>query len=334
MSDSRLSRRRFLAAASGAAAGVALVQTGRAADLLHPSAAPVAQAAPPAGEPIIDIHQHTNYWGRSDAALLHHQKVMGVTHTILLPAGTTVDAASTLHGRANGLQAGAGPVSTCVPIVEAHPGSYFYCANEVPDLDGAIQAMERQLKAGAIGIGEQKFNLPCDSAEMQAVYQLAQEYQVPVLLHFQYETFNTGFEKMEAMLKKYPKVNFVGHAQLFWANIDAKCNQKTSYPHGKVTPGGLTDRYLSDYPNMYADMSAGSGLNAMIRDEEHARAFIERHQDRMVYGSDCPDPAGHGPTCTGSQQISAIRRLSPDAQVKHKLFYGNARALYKLPIPA
>jgi predicted TIM-barrel fold metal-dependent hydrolase len=169
---------------------------------------------------------------------------------------------------------------------------------------------------------------------MQAVYQLAQEYQVPVLLHFQYETFNTGFEKFEAMLKKYPKVNFVGHAQLFWANIDAKCVQKVYYPHGKVTPGGLTDRYLSDYPNMYADMSAGSGLNAMTRDEDHARGFIERHQDRLVYGSDCPDPAGHGPTCTGSQQIAAIRRLSPNKTVRRKLLYENARTLYKLPLPA
>ena len=33
----------------------------------------------------------------------------------------------------------------------------------------------------------------------------------------------------------------------------------------------ITDRLLSDYPNMYGDMSAGSGLNALLRDEEHAR---------------------------------------------------------------
>jgi predicted TIM-barrel fold metal-dependent hydrolase len=136
------------------------------------------------------------------------------------------------------------------------------------------------------------------------------------------------------MLKKYPKTNFIGHAMMFWANIDAKCDEKIGYPKGKVTAGGLTDKYLSDYPNMWADMSAGSGLNAMTRDEEHARGFIERHQDRMVYGSDCPDPAGHGPTCTGSQQIAVIRRLSPSKQVARKLLYENARKLYKLPLPA
>ena len=37
--------------------------------------------------------------------------------------------------------------------------------------------------------------------------------------------------------------------------------------------GSSTDRYLSDYPNMYGDLSAGSGLNALKRDEEHAREF-------------------------------------------------------------
>jgi predicted TIM-barrel fold metal-dependent hydrolase len=329
MNESRLTRRGFLAASAAAATGVALAQTVRGAEASTAQAS-TAQAASRPVEEIIDIHQHTNYWGRSDAALFHHQKVMGVTQTILQPAGTAVVGKSTLQGKANGLQAGAGGVETCVPIVEAHPGAYFYAANEVPDLDGAVKTIEKYLKAGAVGIGEQKFDLPCDSKEMQAIYELAGVYGVPVLLHFQHATYNTDIARFEAMLKKYPKTNFVGHAQTLWANIDAKCKQDVLYPRGKVTPGGLTDRYLSDYPNMWADMSAGSGLNAMTRDEEHARGFIERHQDRLVYGSDCPDPAGHGPTCTGASQIAAIRRLSPSREVVRKLLCDNARRLYKL----
>jgi hypothetical protein len=39
-------------------------------------------------EPVIDIHQHTNYLARSDDDLVTHQRKMGVTKTILLPAGT------------------------------------------------------------------------------------------------------------------------------------------------------------------------------------------------------------------------------------------------------
>ena len=38
-------------------------------------------------EPVIDIHQHTDYSGRTDEQLIAHQRKMGVTHTVLLPAG-------------------------------------------------------------------------------------------------------------------------------------------------------------------------------------------------------------------------------------------------------
>ena len=134
-----------------------------------------------------------------------------------------------------------------------------------------------------------------------------------------------------AVLKKWPKVNFVAHAQTFWANIDAKHpDQKVLYPKGKVTPGGLSDRYLADYPNFFGDMSAGSGLNALIRDEDHARGFIERHQDKLCYGSDCPDNLGTGPKCTGASMISAIRRLSPSKAVERKLLFHNASKIFRL----
>ena len=54
-------------------------------------------------EPIIDIHQHTNYWQRDLDSLIAHQKAMGVTQTILLPAGSAVSRASTADGKHNGL---------------------------------------------------------------------------------------------------------------------------------------------------------------------------------------------------------------------------------------
>ncbi len=40
------------------------------------------------GEPIIDIHQHTQYSGRSDGELIAHQRTMGISQTVLLPAGS------------------------------------------------------------------------------------------------------------------------------------------------------------------------------------------------------------------------------------------------------
>ncbi len=325
--DRRLSRRNML---SLAACGVAslVVSDARGAE---PSATTSAATTTAPADPIIDIHQHTPYSGRSEAAMLHHQKVLGATQTILLPGGRPAERASTLHGRANGLEAAAGSYEVCMPIAKARPGEFYFGANDVPDLPGAQERIEAQLKAGAVCIGEQKFNLPCDSKEMEMVYAIAQEFDVPILMHFQFQTYNTDYERFGNVLKKWPKVNFVGHAQTFWANIDANHkDQAALYPRGKVTAGGWTDRYLSDHENMWADMSAGSGLNAMTRDEEHARGFIDRHQDQLLYGSDCSDSAGHPPQCTGAGQIACIGRLAPDNAAERKILYKNAKKLYRL----
>jgi len=91
----------------------------------------------------------------------------------------------------------------------------------------------------------------------------------------------------------------------------------------------LTDRYLSDYPNLIGDLSA-SGLNALTRDPDHARVFLERHQDQLVFGSDCSDNVGHGEICTGWQILQAIRQFSPSKAIERKLLYGNAKRTYRL----
>src|SRR5256885_12998800 len=96
------------------------------------------------------------------------------------------------------------------------------------------------------------------------------------------------------------------------------------YPKTKVTPGGITDRLLTDYPNMYGDLSAGSGLNALLRDEDHARSFLARHQNKLMFGSDCNDRAPNTDGCIGSKQLAAVRRLSPDARATRKMLYANA----------
>ena len=81
---------------------------------------------------------------------------------------------------------------------------------------------------------------------------------------------------------------------------------------------------------MYGDLSAGSGLNAFTRDEEHAREFIERHQDKLLYGSDCNDQDGRGSKCSGAQMIAAIRRLSSSKEIERKLLYRNARRVFRI----
>jgi predicted TIM-barrel fold metal-dependent hydrolase len=238
---------------------------------------------------------------------------------------------STGDGIHNGLGGvGAGGNETVLTMSRQYPKEFFFGANEVTDLPEARTEISKYIDLGAIIIGEQKFGVECDSAESQILYALAAEYRVPILMHFQHQTYNLGFERLHTMLEKFPKTIFIGHAQTWWANIDKNhTDQKVLYPKGKVTPGGLTDRYLADYPNMFADMSAGSGLNALTRDEDHTRGFLDRHQNKILFGSDCDDRIGSGPSCQGSQTIAAIRKLSPNQAVARKILYENSKKLFR-----
>lgn len=326
-----LSRRDFLlSAATLAGAGIA-----HAAAPAH---------SPATAEPIIDIHQHTNYGGVRDAAfrqisparthaqLRAHQLGLGVTKTILLPSGRDAFRPSTINGRSNGLESTITGNEDCLAFVRAFPDEFVFGANEVSDLADATAVIEKYLKLGAVLIGEQKFNVECDSAEMQKLYQLADAYRVPILMHWQIGSYNQGFDRFHKMLKKYPRVNFIGHAQTWWANIDKACDNdpRNLYPRGKLTPGGLTDRYLSDYPNMFGDLSAGSGENAFKRDPDHARAFLARHQDKLMFGSDCVDATADVAVCSGARQLAQVRAYAPNKTAERKMLYTNAQTLFRL----
>ncbi len=273
---------------------------------------------------LIDVHQHVNYHGRTDESLLAHQEVLGATRTVLLPAGTRDRRTSTHAGDSNGLAARIFGTEAAWRLFRKHPQRFRFFANEIPDFRDARDELDRWLARGAIGIGEQKFNVDCDSAEMIRVAEAARHWDVPVLLHFQEGSYNHGFERFHQVLERFPEVRFIGHAQTWWGHIDRNHQPAELYPKGPVTPGGLTDRYLADYPNMFGDLSAGSGLNALTRDEEHAADFLTRHQDKLVYGSDCADADGFGEECSGAATLELVRKLVPDPAALEKILWRNA----------
>jgi len=69
----------------------------------------------------------------------------------------------------------------------------------------------------------------------------------------------------------------------------------------------LTDRWLSDFPNLYADMSANSGNNALSRDAEFSRDFIVRHRSKLIFGSDCSCTDGNGAGISQGNNPEAAR---------------------------
>src|ERR1044072_5497527 len=122
------------------------------------AAAAVAPLSAQTPEPIIDIHQHTNYTGRSDEELIRHQREMGVAKTVLLPAGSKY-----------GLAADCGGNDTVVAVARRMPKEYVYFANELPDMPETRAVIEKFLKTGAIGIGEQKFPVEADSKHIDLI---------------------------------------------------------------------------------------------------------------------------------------------------------------------
>ena len=302
---SKLSRRDFLGAAA----------------LVAASAWPAAQTESP---PILDFHQHTKYNGRPDQQLLAHQAYHHITKTVLLPGE-------------GWMLSIVGDNETCAALVKQYPERFllFACSDVAESRTPYV--LRRDIRQGALGIGELKFRVAVDSPEMHRVYKLAEELGVPVLIHFEHQTYNTGFEHFESILKSYPKVKFLGHAQTWWGNISADLDPRNLYPKGPVKRGGLTDRLLADYPNLYGDLSADSGLNALTRDAEFARDFVRRHSRKLVWGSDCDchdgmgggtrDQAGY---CIAARSLPLLRQLVPDEAAFRRIVYENGAALLGL----
>ena len=179
------SRRDFLAT-TATLLGAALTRTGlTAAEKI---------SAPAPAEPIIDIHQHIPYSGRTSEKMMAHQAAMGISFTILLPAGSRF-----------GLEAGVNPYPETQAFAEKHPDRFAWFANEVTDQADAVDVIRRQLKAGAIGIGEQKFHVTSDSPGIERIAALAGEFDVPMLMHFQQGTYNHDIHRFHRILEKFPR---------------------------------------------------------------------------------------------------------------------------------
>jgi uncharacterized protein len=225
----------------------------------------------PWGSPVLDIHLHPR---RDNAAEIDHLEGAGVRKAVLLP--------------------GAGSMERATSVMAQYPDRFVRFANADVRASASSDLIRAGLKCGAIGVGELKYPVQVDGPEMSRVYDLAAEFRVPVLIHFEEGGFNSGFNRLPSLLKAHPKTIFIGHAQTWWANISAETANEAGYPTGSVKSGGLTDKVLSDYPNIYGDLSANSGRNALARDPEFSAAFLVRHRGKLMFGSDCPCRDGRG----------------------------------------
>ncbi len=98
-------------------------------------------------------------------------------------------------------------------------------------------------------------------------------------------------------LQRFPKLKFFGHSQAFWAEIARMetPGERTGYPASPVKEEGVVPKLIRKYPNLYGDLSAGSGCNALKRDTKYAVKFLNEFQDRLMFATDICAPDGPTP---------------------------------------
>jgi predicted TIM-barrel fold metal-dependent hydrolase len=176
--------------------------------------------------------------------------------------------------------------------------------------------------------------MPFDDPRCIELFRKAGELKCPVVLHLdwpwlpnaegkrEYQPLWYGgtVENLARALEACPETNFIGHAPGFWRDISGDAaTDPAAYPRGPVTPGGRVIAMLEKYPNLYADLSAGSGRYALERDPEHAKKFLVQFQDKLLFGRDYYEQDLH----------KFLSTLKLDEAVAGKIYAGNAMRLVK-----
>jgi predicted TIM-barrel fold metal-dependent hydrolase len=155
-----------------------------------------------------------------------------------------------------------------------------------------LKACERAVawieKRDCVGFGELKNELEFDDPRNEAIYEMCDHYRLPIVFHMDPTLCRDeeGLPRLDAMAGKYPHAVFVGHGPGFWSAISGDDNRGGGYPDGPVAPGGALDKLLGEHANVYAEISAGSGHNALTRDPEFTEGFLERNHSRLIFGTD------------------------------------------------
>jgi hypothetical protein len=101
-----------------------------------------------------------------------------------------------------------------------------------------------------------------------------------------------GLPQLAKCLGRFPKLKILGHGPAFWAEIGRleMPVERGSYPDYPIKEEGVVPKMFRKYPNLYGDLSARSGYNALGRDRKYAIKFLNEFQDRLMFGTDICAP--------------------------------------------
>ncbi len=245
---------------------------------------------------MIDIHTHLGRWplasepDLTEEELLRQLDALEIDRAVVLPLEMTPECPIFSPSTEGVLE-----------VYHRHPDRIIPFCNLDPRFTNSPTAdFSRILRpwkeAGCKGLGELTANVWFDDPLCWNLYHHCGEVGLPVTFHLAVDVKHglygvaddLGMPRLERALQQFPKTTFIGHAMAFWAEVAADANEATrgGYPEGPVTNEGRTVELLRRYPNLYGDLSAGSGFNAISRDAEFGYRFLEELQDKLLFGTD------------------------------------------------
>jgi uncharacterized protein len=181
---------------------------------------------------------------------------------------------------------------------------------------------------GCRGIGEVCPNMPFTDDFARNLFHHVQEVDLPLTFHIApaiggyYGLYDDpGLPLLERTLQDFPNLTFLGHSQPFWAEIGTLRvpDDRKEYPSYPVDEEGVIPRLMREYPNLHGDLSAGSGCNALARDEDYAAKFLDEFQDRLLFGTDICAPDTPAPL------VGLLTRFRDEGRISETVFRKIAR---------
>lgn len=252
----------------------------------------------------IDIHVHTRLFSgpnrhgtdqtyASPEQLIEMYDDVGIDRACILP-GVSPECS---HHPQSPLEAGV--------IAEKYPDRFIPFCNvdprhvrNSPDADLGY-LLDYYKEAGYKGVGEITANLPFDDPMVENLFHHTERVGLPLTFHVATQKGGTygliddlHLPRFSRAVEKFPDLVFLCHSQAFWSEIsgDVTDANRGGYPEGPVTEGGQAAELIMNYDNVYGDLSAGSGFNAVSRDPEFGYWFLEECQDKLLFGTDVCAP--------------------------------------------
>ena len=237
------------------------------------------------------------------------------------------------------------PSEGCKYLSDKYPDRfYWFCCvdpragGNKPNADLA-SVINHYKSLGAKGVGEITCSLPADHPKVMNLFAACEACDMPAIIHINTTTEKSygicdelGLPRLEKILQTYPNLKLIGHSAVFWAEISGDITEETrgGYPTGPVQPGGRVVELMRKYPNLYCDLSAGSGHNAIMRDPEFGMAFLKEFQDRIMYGCDICFPDNSHPAAFKAFLEEMLDSGKLSQEVYRKIVRENAIRILKL----